>query len=93
MYYNDVHDVVILCVCTCASGTVIKLTILSSSYIVIVDKNCQILRSRHTGMAKLEAEMEEVSRIDCMSDLRLTVKGCTNTFFSVVIILYRIDSV
>ena len=38
--------------------TVIKSTILSLSYIVIVDKNCQILRYRH--MAMLEAERVDV---------------------------------
>ena len=60
--------------------------------IVIVDKNCQILRLYYWHMATLEAEVE-VSRSynRLISDLRLTVKGWTKTFFGVVI--QRIDSV
>ena len=51
-YFIDVHVVVILCACTCAcaSSTVIESTMLSSPCIVIVDKNCQILRLMHMAM-------------------------------------------
>ena len=62
--------------------SIIKLMILSLPYIISVDKNYQILRSRHNIMASLiQAEVEVSQR---SNGPRLTMKGWTNTFFGIV---------